>query len=169
MTDAILLTAVRHNCWANVELIEFCAKLAPEQLEWTIDGTYGSVHSTLHHIVGAEHGYLHGLTGEFPPMGALTPDRIVPLDELKDRAQSNAARIERALAEEKDPERMIKRPSGAVAAARVIASQFIHHGSDHRAQIGSILGAHGVEAPNLDVWQYGRSTGAVAPPRATQP
>ena len=167
MTDAILLTAIRHNCWANVQLIEFCSKLSTDQLAWTIPGTYGSIHGTLQHIVGAEHGYLFGLTDELPPGGPLTGDRVVPLDELAARARSNADRIERALAAERDPDRMIKRPSGAVAAARVIASQFIHHGSDHRAHVGSILGAHGVEGPNLDVWQYGRSTGAViAPPQA---
>jgi uncharacterized damage-inducible protein DinB len=164
MTDPTLLTAVRHNCWANVELIDFCAKLSTEQLAWTTPGTYGSIHQTLQHIVGAEHGYLYGLTDELPPGGPLTADRIVPLGELRERAQSNAERIEAALAGERDPDRMVKRPSGAVAAARVIASQFIHHGSDHRAHIGSILGAHGVEPPNLDVWQYGRSTGAVIPP-----
>jgi hypothetical protein len=44
----------------------------------------------------------------------------------------------------------------------VIASQFIHHGSDHRAHIGSILGAHGVEPPDIDVWAYGRSIGEVS-------
>lgn len=164
MTDRTLLTAVRHNCWANVELIGFCSKLTPEQLEWTIPGTYGTIHSTLQHIVGAEHGYLHGLTGQLPPNGPLTPDRLAPIDQLMERAKSNAERIERALSDEKDPDRMIKRPSGATAAARVIASQFIHHGSDHRAHIGSTLGAHGVEGPNLDVWQYGRATGAVIPP-----
>lgn len=164
MTDQTLLTSVRHNCWANLGLITFCWKLTPEQLEWTIPGTYGSIHGTLQHIVGAEHGYLHGLTGAFPPGGPLTPDRLVPLDELLSRATSNAERIERALANETDPERMIKRPSGAVAAARIIVSQFIHHGSDHRAHIGSILGAHDLESPNLDVWEYGRATGAVIPP-----
>ena len=45
--------------------------------------------------------------------------------------------------------------------------QFAHHGSDHRAHVGTILGANGLEAPDLDVWAYGREIGAVrALPRA---
>ena len=40
-------------------------------------------------------------------------------------------------------------------------NQFAHHGSDHRAHVGTILGAHGLEAPELDVWAYGRVNDAV--------
>ena len=39
--------------------------------------------------------------------------------------------------------------------------QFVHHGSDHRAHIGTILGVHGMEGPALDVWAYGREIGAI--------
>ena len=83
----------------------------------------------------------------------------MPLDQLRALARSNAERIERVLAAETDPERKITRPSGAIVPATVIVTQFIHHGSDHRAHIGSILGAHGVEGPNLDAWAYGRAIG----------
>lgn len=53
-----------------------------------------------------------------------------------------------------------------IAAAAIIVAQYIHHGSDHRAHVGTILGAHGVAGPALDVWAYGRSTGEVIPPPA---
>ncbi|MGH2450267.1 MAG: DinB family protein [Candidatus Limnocylindria bacterium] len=165
MTDATLLRAVRHNCWANVELIRFCSGLSPEQLAWTVPGTYGSIHATLQHIVGAEHGYLHALTGDPPPGGFLAPGSgPVPLDDLLARARSNAERMESYLASGADPDRRITRPSGTVATADVIAAQFIHHGSDHRAHVGSILGAHGVEPPNLDVWAHGLELGLVTRP-----
>ncbi len=164
----MLLTAVRHNCWANGELIAFCKRLSPEQLAWTVAGTYGSIHRTLHHIVGAEHGYLFALTGQRPPIEterggrAMTADWTAPLDELAERARSNLGRMERYLASGDDSERRITRPSGAIAAAKVIVAQFVHHGSDHRAHIGTILGAHGVAGPNLDVWAFGRTTGEVS-------
>jgi uncharacterized damage-inducible protein DinB len=164
MTDGTLLAALRHNCWANLQLLGFCAKLTDEQRAWTIPGTYGSIHQTLQHTIGAEHGYLFALTGgELPPGGPLTPDRLAPIDELNTRARSNAERIERAL-DGLDPDRVITRRDRGTATARVIASQFIHHGSDHRAHVGSILGAHGVEPPDIDVWAYGRAIGEVTPP-----
>ena len=163
MTDATLLCAVQHNSWANQQLLEFCANLTEEQRDWTSPGTYGSIHACLQHILGAESGYLFSLTGgELPPGGRL-PESLVPLDELRSLAQSNAERIERVVAAERDPERRITRPSGAIVPATVIVAQFIHHGSDHRAHIGSILGAHGVEGLNLDVWAFGRAVGVSTP------
>lgn len=166
MTDGILLAALRHNNWANQQLLGFCANLSAEQRAWTSPGTYGSIHACLQHILGAESGYLFSLTGgELPPGGRL-PESLVPLEQLRALAQSNAERIERVIAAETDPERTIARPSGAIVPAAVIAAQFIHHGSDHRAHIGSILGAHGVEGPNLDVWAFGRAIGvSTAAPR----
>ncbi|HUQ42226.1 MAG TPA: DinB family protein [Candidatus Limnocylindrales bacterium] len=159
MTDATLLAAIRHNNWANKELVDFCARLSPEQQSWTSGGTYGSIHACLQHILGAESGYLHSLTGgELPPGGRL-PDTLVPFERLTDLARSNSERIEKVIANEKDPERKITRPSGAIVPASIIVAQFIHHGSDHRAHVGSILGAHGVEGPNLDAWAYGRAIG----------
>jgi len=164
MTDKTLLRAVQHNSWANAQLLDFCSHLGEEQLAWTIPGTYGSIHATLQHIIGAETGYLFSLTGgELPPGGRL-PDDLVPLALLTDLARSNAMRIEQVIAAETDSDRKITRPSGAIVPAAVIVAQYIHHGSDHRAHIGSILGAHGVEGPNLDVWAHGRAIGVSTAP-----
>jgi uncharacterized damage-inducible protein DinB len=164
------LRAIRHNCWGNAQMIEFCTRLSPEQLAWTSEGTYGSIHATLHHIVGAEHGYLFALTGHRPPIEeehggrAMTPDWLAPLDELRLRARSNEERMEAVLAEGFDPSRVITRRRGDKATAGIIVSQFIHHGSDHRAHIGTILGAHRMEPPELDVWAYGLAIGETVPP-----
>jgi uncharacterized damage-inducible protein DinB len=165
MTDGTLLRALRHNCWANDQLIELCSKLSEEQLAWTVPGTYGTIHRTLHHIVGAEHWYLFTLTGHRPPIEEerggrrLTSDWLCPLDELRERARSNAGRMEALLAGDFEPDRVIKDDEGYGDPAGIIAAQFIHHGSDHRAHIGTILGAHGVEPPDIDVWSYARSIG----------
>lgn len=164
MTDENLLRLVRHNTWANLELVAFCTRLPAEQLEWTTPGVYGTIHATLQHTVGGEHRYLQGLTGDEPAAGMITADMRVPIGDLIERARSNGERLERALSIGFDPARRIARPSGAVAEARIIVAQYIHHGSDHRAHVGTILGAHGVEGPSLDVWDYGRSIGEVSGP-----
>lgn len=167
MTDATLLRAIAHNNWANKELLEFCARLGPEQQAWTTAGVYGSIQATLQHILSAESGYLFSLTGgERPPQGTL-PDGVWPFDVLRGLQRSNAKRIEEVLMNEKDPERMITRPSGAIVPSTVIVTQFIHHGSDHRAHVGSILGANGVEGPNLDAWAFGRAIGVSTAPLKT--
>lgn len=162
--DGTLLRAVRHNAWANAALIAFCAGRPAAELAWTAPGTFGTIHATLQHLVGAEQNYLFRLTGKRPPIeeergrAALGDDRLVPLDELAERARSTAERMERVLADGLDPDRVVPTRVGT-ATAGIIAAQLIHHGSDHRAHVGTILGAHGVEAPDLDVWAYGRSIG----------
>lgn len=173
MSDETLLRLVRHNTWANLRLLDFCNSLAPEQLEWTTPGTFGTLHRTLHHIVSAEHGYLLLLTGELPPIeteGRGQPmggrDRAAPLDELVERATSNGERIERFVTLGFDPMRWIAGRTSRARAA-IVAAQYIHHGSDHRAHAGTILGAHGVELPlgayetGFDLWGYGTTTGEV--------
>jgi uncharacterized damage-inducible protein DinB len=164
----MLLRAVRHNGWANDQLIAFCERLAPEQLAWTVPGTYGSIHETLQHIVRGEEGYLFALNGdEVPPRGRVAaPDQgLVPLDELRDRARTSTERMERYIASGDDPSRRIPRPNGEVYAAGIAAAQFIHHGSDHRAHIGTILGAHGVDGPEIDVWMYALANGELVEPK----
>ncbi|MGI8609926.1 MAG: hypothetical protein ACR2MY_11970 [Candidatus Dormibacteria bacterium] len=37
-------------------------------------------------------------------------------------------------------------------------AQAIHHADDHRGHVLSILGAHGLEVPDLAVWDYAEST-----------
>ena len=113
MTDATLLRATRHNNWANQELLAFCAKMPPAQLEWTTAGVYGTIHATLQHILGAESGYLHSLTGGELPPGRRLPEALVPLEQLAALAKSSAERIEKVIANEKDPDRKITRRSGA--------------------------------------------------------
>jgi len=168
VTDETLLRLVRHNTWANLRMLELCGALPREQLAWTTPGTYGTINRTLHHIVAAEQGYLHALTGELPPIEV--EGRGKPLEggwsmsELTERATSNGRRMERLVSGGFDPLRVIVRDDGRVLAA-IIAAQYVHHGSDHRAHIGTILGAHGVEIPldanedGLDLWGYGNTTG----------
>jgi uncharacterized damage-inducible protein DinB len=170
--DETLLRLVRHNTWANLRLLEFCEALALEQLEWTTPGTFGTLHRTLHHIVGAEHGYLLALTGELPPIEAegrgkpMSGGWAAPIGELVERASSNGERMERSVISGFDPLRVITRGTSRAIAA-IIAAQYVHHGSDHRAHAGTILGAHGLEIPldvnenGLDLWGYGTTIGEV--------
>lgn len=155
-----MLVAVRHSCWGNLELIAFCGRLSPEQLAWTTPGTYGDVAGTLRHIVSADQGYLLALTGTLPGEPRVDPARSIALPDLasKERAVLDAA--ERMLGQPFEVGRRIERPR-TTATAGVILAQLVHHGTDHRSQIATILSAHGIEPPDLQVWTYGTSIGQV--------
>jgi hypothetical protein len=53
-----------------------------------------------------------------------------------------------------EPDTMIQLSDGKRAAATIL-TQLVMHGCEHRAQIGTILGANGIEPPDLDSWAHG--------------
>lgn len=166
MNDAMLI-AVRHSLWANEKLIEFCSGLTREQLEWTVPGTYGSVERVLHHTVSADQGYLLALTGKVPGEPRASAEKPGPLKDLLPKVRAIRDACEQLLAVPFDVDRVIERPRD-VATAGVVIAQLVHHGSDHRAHVGTILGAHGLDANawDLDVWTYGWELGIVKPKNA---
>ena len=158
----------RHKTWATLRLIEHCQSLEDEHLDATIPGTYGTIRDTFRHLVEAEVGYLSILTRKrfptkeaaaaFKPPDAL-PDGLVPLDELAKRIQRMGPQWER-LAQDTDlPGRDVTTTDGWRLPGAVIMAQAIHHADDHRTHVLSILGARGLEVPELDEWAYAWSAG----------
>lgn len=163
MNDAIRF-AVRHSLWANEKLIQYCAGLTREQLAWTVPGTYGTIEALLHHTVSADQGYLLTLTGSIPGEPRASTEKPGPIADLIPKVRAIREACERLLAQPFDAERVVERRD-TVATAGVLIAQLVHHGSDHRAHVGTILGAHGLDANawDLDVWEYGKELGIVGP------
>jgi uncharacterized damage-inducible protein DinB len=157
MTTPPMLRQIRHDVWATEHLLERCRALSAEQLELTVAGTYGTIRRTLGHIVGADESYLARLgiavADPFGPgAGASLADVTAHFADVK-------ATVERIFSEEKfSPDRVMPTRRGPIR-AWVLVTQFVHHGSDHRAHIGTILGAHGLDVPELDVWTYAGTVG----------
>ena len=98
------------------------------------------------------------LTGEL--VGArLRRDGPRPtLDDLATIAAGTGERIV-AVAESDDPVRRIGVNEGRRSTVGVILARLVHHGSEHRTQITTILGANGIDPPPLSAWAYGRAAG----------
>jgi uncharacterized damage-inducible protein DinB len=150
-----MLEMFRHKTWATLRLIEHCKGLEDEHLDATIPGTYGTIRETLRHIVESEEGYYSILTRErflskaaaaaFVRPADRLPEGPVTLDELAKRIKRLGSRWE-VMAQETD-----------LPSRDVVMVQTIHHASDHRSHIMSILGARGLELPgpnDLDAWGY---------------
>jgi uncharacterized damage-inducible protein DinB len=162
-----LLELFRHKTWATLRLIEICQGLPDEHLDATIPGTFGTVRETLRHLVGAEEGYFSILTrkrlSDPLPDGVVKlaelPDGPIPLDELAERIRRLGPRWE-LLARDADlPDREVISSDGWRFPGAVAMAQAIHHADDHRSQILSILGARGIELPDLAVWGYADEVG----------
>jgi len=90
----------------------------------------------------------------FPGLAAITEHLSRSDDEL----------IE--LAGKVDPEEraQIKGDDGPVTLPKtIILVQALHHGNDHRTHICSVLGHHGIEYGEMDVWAFADASDVVVP------
>lgn len=168
MSTSPMLRQLRHDVWATAKLIAHLRGLTDAQLDLTAPGTYGTIRSTLAHIVGADVLYL-ALVGA-PVMDRRTFDayRLESLDDIGALLEKVKAGIERLFEGDGfDPDRVVldfRNDPPEELEAWTMVTQLAHHGSDHRAHIGTILGAHGLESPEFDVWAYGWEIGAMRAP-----
>ncbi len=147
----------KHNLWANLLLLAACAQLTDEQLDATMDGTFGSIRETLMHIFSSEEGYARHVTGKIPSL-TLKEFRSFPgFDELRRRAQMSGELLIEA-AEQKNLDRILSLDGGTYECpAMIVMIQAINHATDHRSQIATLLTQQGIELPPLDGWNYNDS------------
>jgi uncharacterized damage-inducible protein DinB len=160
-----LALPIAYDAWAIEKVATFCATLSPQQLALTTPGTMGTIEATLVHLVAAKERYATYL-------GA--PPAVDPVHETKEQRLAHVIVRARALADwfndfakgSIDLERRVERktPAGTQRLpVAILIAQLIHHGNEHRAQLGSIFGAHGIEAPSYSAWRWGEETGRVSP------
>lgn len=161
--DNLLVEASRNHRWANLHVFDICARLSDEQLRLTSAGTYGTIANTLLHMVAAEQRYVTHLTGKkaainerdsFPGVAKLRELATHTADQLIEVAGRSGAP---GVVEVDWPEGKFDLDLG------VVVLQALHHGNDHRTHICTILGQHGMECGDMDLWAYGHATGAIAP------
>lgn len=164
--DHPLRDPLRHNIWATLTLLDFCAGLTEEQLAATTPGAYGSILATLQHTVGAEARYRWRLTGDNPDW--YWSDREPPAVEgLKPCIEDMGRFWERLIDEPFDPDRTVetRAPDGSthLTPAGVLIAQALNHGNEHRDQICTVLTTLGIQPPDLDGWSYGMASGRIRP------
>jgi uncharacterized damage-inducible protein DinB len=160
MTTNILSDAFEHHLWANERILDACASLTPEQLASPVPGTYGSIASTLHHLIQADSFYLWVYNGSQGPM--IKADDPLGVAELRAANDRHAAAYRGLLAGPLDVDEDVPEHGDGwdfVAKQGIRVAQIVHHGSDHRSQICTGLTALGIEPPEIDLWAYGRAVG----------
>ena len=160
MTRPLLEDAFGHHVWATERLIDECLKLSSDQLESTAPGTYGSILETARHLVGADSRYLFRLTaGAHPSVDVEQMD----LAGLRAAIEADGVAWSRLLHGDLDPDAIIVTPGDDGSESRdpigIRLAQALHHGTDHRSQICTVLTTLGMEPPSIDVWDYGEATG----------
>jgi len=161
MTGSLLGDAFAHNVWATERLIDECATLTEEQLDTEVPGTYGSIISTLRHLVRADRWYLTRYP-DISQLPELDEEAPLSLDELRTEMAANADAWTKVLATGTDPEADVPESGDGWefhAPLGFRLAQVVHHGTDHRSQVCTALTILGRTPPEIDVWAYGEATG----------
>lgn len=150
-----LTTILSHNLWANLLLMEQCAKLTEEQMAASIPGSRGSIRDTLQHIVTSERGYFSRIrTGERyrgpddPP--AMSFDAMI--ESLRTTGQGLIEWASKVQAD--DMVEIDWDGTPRQVPKNIIVNQVINHATEHREQVKATLTALGIEPPNLSSWEY---------------
>ncbi len=149
-----LLQMARYNAWANARVFDVCAAIAQQQLSEEAKGTYGSVGETLAHLVEVEEIYLLMLRGD--DVGAVTKDESYMSHDStwfanRSRELGNGYRDTlEAHDDEWLSETFVVPWFGFPITRRDGLLQTWTHSAQHRAQVLSALGSHGIDVPDVD-------------------
>ena len=158
---SVLLELVRHKTWATRKLVELCQSLDPALVDATSPGTYGTIRQTLVHLVNADRNYFRRISGEEP--WARIDEQTTELQTVAARFLEIATQWESLAQETSVADRDLFYPKGEVVKGAAVFAQSIHHGDAHRAHVLSILGSHGIDVPELDLWEYAVEVGLLTP------
>jgi uncharacterized damage-inducible protein DinB len=162
----LLDDAFAHHTWATLQLIDACAALEDHQLRVGIPGVYGSILETLRHIVGSDCSYLRVTSGDHADFDSDAAE----LADLRAEMEAHQSGWGELLQRELDADAWLARhrPDGSATHAPlgIRLAQALHHGTDHRSQVCTILSTQGIEPPAIDAWDYGLGHGRT---RRTEP
>jgi uncharacterized damage-inducible protein DinB len=149
-----------YSKWARDKILGAMESLTDEQArDAEHKGVYGSIHDTLAHMAVSEWLWLRRCQGESPlnlPQGSDYP-HIPAIIEWWDGVHEEGLQYLRGLHDYKLEEKITyTAPDGKTRTREVwqMLTQVTNHQTEHRAQIGTMLGALGVEVPATDLVVY---------------
>ncbi len=150
-----------YNKWANLQLLDACAKLPAEQLQLTVPGTYGTIAATFQHMLSAEQRYVRRFGAGDPQIRE--SDQFPGLAVLREFAVRSGDQVIEAAGQIKGDELSGGKDESGTFQVHlgIVLVQALHHGNDHRTQICTILGHHGIPFEGIDVWAYAQATGGM--------
>jgi uncharacterized damage-inducible protein DinB len=163
MNGSLLEDAFAHHVWATLQLVDASLQLSQQQLETGVPGTYGSIIATMRHLIGGGSWYLFDITGD--RARRIDADQM-DLLQLRAATEADGTAWSALLAQELDPAAVLKEIDEDDGYERdatigIRLAQALHHGTEHRGQICTVLTTVGAEPPGIEVWDFGLEAGRV--------
>lgn len=152
----------RHMAWANAHLIAIMQDLPSSAYQLSLPNDEWTIVAISEHLVSAAGGYAAALDDESSTTQISAPTKAGEFLDLAVLCASFDARLRDAA---KVPDAKVSRTREGVTIYRArstILGQSIHHATEHRAQIASILSLHqvpGLDLDELDLWAYSDAEG----------
>ncbi len=161
LTQTILATMVRYSHDVNIELVDLCARLSPEQWDAPNANGLGSLHETAFHIVAVEEEWYELCRTGIPQFGLRDVGQFGDAAAVQSLCEETFARIDPFLAAATDEDLgeaiTAMLPHGRVTAWprwRMLVHAFTHS-SIHRGEMATLLSGFGQSPGSIDFYGYG--------------
>ena len=165
----LILDSLRHNTWATVKLLKYCAELSHDELhDESTEVVPGSIYWKLQHFVVAEHSnYRRAASGAWPTRWPWERGERPGLDVMEERAKDSLAFWEELISRGADGDDVVvdRWKDGSEAKMRLgpLVAQLLNHGNHHRAEVNALITRLGKEPPDLSGLSYAEETGRGVP------
>lgn len=157
---AELRTMFDYGYWANGKVFDVLRQLTPEEFTRQVAGSYGSVQSTMVHIMSAEWGWLYRCGGGEPRGPALAPADYPTVESLEKRWSQVEGWIRDLLAQltDEDLHRSVEFSFPTMPPVAMPVGELMQHAANHsvhhRGQVALLLRALGHVPGNFDILFY---------------
>jgi len=156
-----LKTLYAFNAWARARMLNAVARLDEAAYRKDLGNSFGSVHGTVVHILGAEELWLKRWHGE-SPTALVSPDAFASFAEVRRRWDALEAELQRFLAEltEDTVLRVVRyrntRGDAYATPSWQMMQHVVNHSTYHRGQVTTLLRQLGAKPVATDLISYYR-------------
>jgi uncharacterized damage-inducible protein DinB len=152
-----VLTLYEYNYWANARILESAARVSEAQYFAPADASFGSLHKTLVHILGAEWMWRMRCQQGVSPPGLLSEKDVPAFGTLRARWQEEERAMRTFLAGLRDEDmiRLVRytntRGKSYESTLWHILAHIVNHGTQFRSEAGMLLTAYGQSPGDVDL------------------
>lgn len=160
MNDVTLTRLFRHMAWANKELFTQLSTLPESALTFTAWNPDWSVGKIANHIVIAQGRLISRLQKESAPEEVEFAYTSDGMRKLLVKAAENDTKIMEFLDMPEEMLTFVRYGETVSFLSTSVIAQFVHHATEHRAQIADIMAVNNMDVINLDaidLWSFERS------------
>ena len=164
-TNSYLDRLLRHMAWANGEFIAQLARFPTQTWKLSLPnetGEEGTIDEIARHFIRSSAFYVRRLDGKEPVNPYDVPTSTEEMVQLAQFCKESDARLMQESHLPDGKTTFVHQGKVIERARSTILGQSIHHATEHRAQIASILTAHKagrIDLDELDVWSYSDAEG----------